>query len=251
MDDYQWISGAIAVEAVLQAAGRVVALVCVSRKRYDSAASRIQQLADVLGVPFERVDDETIAARVADEAWGGRGDDIIARVGPRRLSSLDALMGQGAAVNFLLDGVEDPFNFGQAVRSIYAAGVDGLILRPRNWLSAAATVIRASAGATEFMPTAAAEIEQVIEAATRRGIPLAVAVAEDAQPMDAVDLSGPLLMIVGGEKRGVSRAALQAADIRVAIPYGRPYARSLGTAAAATVLAFEIARQRRNKTPRR
>lgn len=240
MDEAQWIHGAIAVESVLKAASRDVMAVYVSRDRYDSAASRIQQLARALGVTVERVSPEFIAGHTADEGHGG----IIARVGPRRLMTLTGLISPAEAVNVMLDGVEDPFNFGQAVRALYAAGVDGLIVRPRNWLSAAATVIRASAGATEFMPTAAAEVEHVLAAAAGRGVPVAVAVAENARPMHEVDLTGPLLLFIGGEKRGVARLAQEAAEVRVAIPYGRAFPHALGTAGAAAVLAFEIARQR-------
>lgn len=243
MDELQWIHGAIAVESVLAAASREVSAVYVSRDRYDGVAARIQQLARSRGVPVERVPAAFIAERAAGDGHGG----IIAQVGPRRLVELADLMGRAAAVNVMLDGVEDPFNFGQAVRSLYAAGIDGLVVRPRNWLSAAATVIRASAGATEFMPTAAAEAEQAIAAVAERGIPVAVAMAGGARPMDEVDLAGPLLLIIGGEKRGVARALQQAADARVAIPYGRDFPHSLGAAGAAAVLAFEIARQRRQR----
>ena len=55
----------------------------------------------------------------------------------------------------MLDGIEDPFNHGQAVRALFAAGVDGLVVR-RSWETALAVVTRASAGASELMPTATA-----------------------------------------------------------------------------------------------
>ena len=141
MDDYQWIEGAVAVEAVLRAGSRDVAAVAVRQDRYDSAAARIQQLARERGLSPERVPAAVIVERLPEGAESG----IIAHVGPRRLVALDELLagpGRVVAQTFLsagrvvvmLDGVEDPFNFGQAVRSLYAAGIDGLIVRPRNWL---------------------------------------------------------------------------------------------------------------------
>ncbi|MBX7252488.1 MAG: hypothetical protein K1X50_10925, partial [Candidatus Promineofilum sp.] len=65
--------------------------------------------------------------------------------------------------------------------------------------------------------------------------------------MAETDLTGPLLLVIGGEKRGVTRSFRHAADLRVRIAYGRPFAYSLGTAGAATALAFEILRQRASR----
>lgn len=66
-----------------------------------------------------------------------------------------------------------------------------------------------------------------------------------AVPMYNADLAGPLCLVLGGEKRGVSRALLGQADVLVQIPYGRAFARSPGLTAAAAALAFEVSRQRR------
>jgi 23S rRNA (guanosine2251-2'-O)-methyltransferase len=240
MDEFQWIEGAVAVESVLRAGSRDVTAVYVRNDRYDRPAARLQGVARELGVAVERVPAETIA----NLAPGAERSGIVAHVGPRRMLPLDDLFAAVDPVIALLDGVEDPFNFGQSVRSLYAAGIDGLALRPRNWLSAAATVIRASAGATEFMPMAVAETAEVVAAARSRGIPLAVATPQNARPMHEVTLAGPLLLVIGGEKRGIGRSLMEEADLRVAIPYGRDFAHDLGTAAAATVLAFEVLRQR-------
>ncbi len=240
MDEYQWIEGAVAVESVLQSNSREVTAIYVRSDRYDTATARLQQSARALVVPVERVAGEVIAAHMPEGSTSG----IIARVGPRRFSALDELIFGHAPVIVMLDGVEDPFNFGQAVRSLYAAGIDGLVVRPRNWLTAAATVIRASAGACEMMPTAAAETADVVAMFRGRGVPVAIATPNDARPMFDVDLTGPLLLIIGGEKRGVARSVVQLADVRVSIPYGRDFTLDLGTAGAAAALGFEILRQR-------
>lgn len=241
MDEFQWIEGAIAVEAVLRAKSRPVSDVLIRQDRFDGAAARIELLARAAGIEPLRVSAEALRERVPDDQA-----TIIARVGSRRVDELDALMSIDGAALVMLDGVEDPFNFGQAVRSLYAAGIDGLILRQRNWLNAAATVIRASAGATEWMPTAVAEADDLVATARARRIPIVVAEAGGA-PMDETDLTGPLLLVIGGEKRGVARPLRQAADRRVAIPYGRDFPYALGAAPAATALAFELLRQRRGR----
>lgn len=146
----------------------------------------------------------------------------------------------------MLDGIEDPFNFGYAVRAVYAAGADGLIVRPRNWLSAAGTVARASAGASERIPTAVAESIDVAAGALRQlGLRVACTAKEGATDLYQVDLSVPLFLVIGGEKRGITRSFIETADILINIPYGRPFAQSMGTAAATSVLAFEVMRQRK------
>lgn len=231
----------MAVESVLAAGSREITVVYIQENRFDGAAARLQQLARSIGVNLARVPAEAIAEHVSGGGHGG----VIARVGPRQTAALDELLSTPEAVLVMLDGVEDPFNFGQAVRSLYAAGVDGLVVRPRSWLSAASTVIRASAGATEFMPTAAAEMADAMTAVRSRGIRVAVATTEDARPMYDLDLAGPLFLIIGGEKRGVARSVQQAADMRVSIPYGREFSHTLGTSGAAAVLSFEMMRQRR------
>lgn len=246
MDEtFEWIEGAIGVEAVLRAGNREVTTVYIREDRYDGAAARIQRLAEEAGIVASRVPGYVL---VEQDAQAGRGS-IIARVGSRRTLLLDDLMLAPAPVLVLLDGVEDPYNFGQAIRSLYAAGIDGLVMPPRRRYPAA-TVIRASAGASEFMPTATAEAGEAIAVAGERGIPVAVAAAAGSRAMDEVDLTGPLLLLIGGEKRGVSRSVEQNADFLIRIPYGRQVNYALGTAAAATALAFEVLRQRRARVAR-
>jgi 23S rRNA (guanosine2251-2'-O)-methyltransferase len=57
------------------------------------------------------------------------------------------------------------------------------------------------------------------------------------------NLVKPLLLVVGGEKRGISRTILDQADQIIRIDYGRSFNGSLSAASAATVIAFEVLRQ--------
>ena len=61
------------------------------------------------------------------------------------------------------------------------------------------------------------------------------------------ELTRPLFLIVGGEKRGISRRLLDMADTVVRLDYGRPFDGALSAASAATVLAFEVYRRNRPK----
>ena len=57
------------------------------------------------------------------------------------------------------------------------------------------------------------------------------------------ELKKPILLIVGGEKRGISKNLLDKCDIRVKIDYSREFAASLSAASATTIFAYEIMRQ--------
>ena len=144
----------------------------------------------------------------------------------------------------LLEGIEDPYNFGYSIRSLYAAGADGIILPGRNWMSAAGVVCRSSAGASEridmFICKDATEACDIFRKA---GYKIVCAGIRDSVSMYEADLKKPLILITGGEKRGISRTTLERADVIVRIDYGRNYRGSLSTASAAAVLAFEILRQ--------
>ena len=179
-----------------------------------------------LGFEIEMVSAQEIQEKSIGNTHGG----ILAECTSRSLTNLSPdLLGQDG-VYFLLDGVEDPYNFGYALRSLYAAGINGLILPPRNWMGAAGVVARASAGASELMEC---------------GYRVLCAGIRDSVSLYDADLMGPMLVILGGEKRGISRALLEQADQIVRIDYGSDFGGSLSTSAAAAVFAFEILRVHR------
>jgi 23S rRNA (guanosine2251-2'-O)-methyltransferase len=142
-----------------------------------------------------------------------------------------------------LEGIEDPYNFGYTLRSLYAAGVDGVILSPRNWMEVAGIVARSSAGASEQLPIAIAEPAEAIAYMKGLGYTVVCAGIRDSVSMYDANLQFPILLVIGGEKRGISAALLAQSDCTVRIDYGRNFRGSLSAASAATVLAFEVLRQ--------
>ena len=242
----QWpivLEGHVSVEAALEGGARHVHRVWAIRPG-DRRLGRLRALARERDVLIEQVEAETVEELAVGRTHGG----VIALVGPRRergVGQLLAEVGERSLV-VMLDGIEDPFNHGQAVRALYAAGVDGLVVR-RSWETATSTVTRASAGATELMPTARADSAEDAATACRvAGMRVAAAVSEgETEDLVDADLTGGLFVLIGGERRGVTRSFIEEADQRIRIGYGRERAPALGAATSAAIIGFEALRQRR------
>ncbi|MBR5323058.1 MAG: RNA methyltransferase [Clostridia bacterium] len=159
------------------------------------------------------------------------------------LLDLTAIQENGFYV--MLDGIEDPYNFGYSLRSLYASGISGVILPQRNWLSAAGVVCRASAGASEQIDIFITLDDSFVNIFKNKGYKIVCADLDNSISMYDADLKKPLLLIVGGEKRGISSAVLQQADSIVRIEYGKDFPAALSAASASTVLGFEVYRQNR------
>ena len=238
-----YLEGFISVQAALQGGHRTIHAIRLRAGKEDSQTRHLEQTARKRGVPLSRVSGGDIEQLAGGKTHGG----VLAEVGPYQFAALETLTaGKTSPFVAMIDGVEDPFNFGASVRALYAAGADGLVVRPRNWLSAAGIVARASAGASELIPTAIAETAADAADFFRiSGLTIACATDEpgSVSVYDA-DLTRPLFLLIGGEKRGITRSFLDQADLKLRIPYGRPLPHSLGTASAAAILAFEVMRQR-------
>jgi len=143
----------------------------------------------------------------------------------------------------MIEGIEDPYNFGYALRSLYACGCDGIILPERNWMSAAGVVARSSAGASELFPIFKSEATNAAELFKQKGYTIVCADENTDNILGKCQLKLPILLIVGGEKRGISAALLSHADMKVKIDYKRNFHASLSAASATTMFAYEIMRQ--------
>ena len=194
-----------------------------------------------LGFELEMTDTETIDEVTIGNSHGG----IIAICGDRCIPKLSTISVKSNGVYFILEGVEDPYNFGYSIRSLYAAGVDGIIVGERNWMGAAGVVARSSAGTSELINMYVADPLEAISVFKAAGYTVISAGIRDSVSLFDTSLSKPLLVILGGEKRGISRSVLDASDKIVRIDYGNTFGGSLSTSAASAVFAFEILRYNR------
>ncbi len=147
----------------------------------------------------------------------------------------------------MIEGIEDPYNFGYCLRSLYACGCDGIILPKRNWMSAAGVVARSSAGASELFPIYNSEPLDAAKLFKALGYKIVCADENTDNILGTTPLECPIFLIIGGEKRGISRSLLDLADIRIKINYAREFRASLSAASATTMFAYEIMRQNTDK----
>ncbi len=214
----------------------------------DKAAAKsgelgyLRAMGEKYNFPVTLTDSATLDAMTLGTSHGG----FAAVCTQRTILPLtpDAIQPEQFAV--WIEGIEDPYNFGYALRSLYACGVDLVVLSPRNWMNAAGVVCRSSAGASELLPMYVAENEMVTDWFHDKGYKIACAGIRDSVSSFDADLAKPLFLIVGGEKRGISRKLLDRADLIVRIDYGRAFRGSLSAASACAMLGYEVLRQNRD-----
>ncbi len=238
--------GITSISAVINGGYRKIERILIDREKCEKKAREVNfltKMKDVHGYSMDFVTGDQIEMLSTGNSHGG----IIAECSDRSIPGIDGLSVSEKGFYVMIDGIEDPYNFGYALRSIYAAGADAVILTPRNWMSAAGVVCRSSAGASELLPLYTAEGTAACKFFKDRNIKIAAAGIRDSVSAFDADLSLPLFLIVGGEKRGISSSVLNLCDLTVRLDYGRDFKGSLSAASAASILSYEILRQNRNK----
>ena len=236
--------GMTSLSAVINGKMRNIEKVYIDKEKTNAKRKQIDFLkyrAQELSFEIEYTTEEVIDGMTTGNSHGG----IIAVCSDRYIPSVSELSPKSDGFYVMIDGIEDPYNFGYAIRSIYAAGADSIILTPRNWMSAAGVVCRSSAGASELLPIYISEGEEACEYFKKFGYKVVCAGIRDSVSAFDAELKKPIFLIVGGEKRGISAKVMHNADTVVRLDYGREFAGSLSAASAASILSYEILRQNR------
>jgi 23S rRNA (guanosine2251-2'-O)-methyltransferase len=145
-----------------------------------------------------------------------------------------------------LDGVTDPHNLGAIARSAAAFGADGLIVPERRSVGVTASAWKASAGTLARLPVAkAGNLVRTLASYADAGLMIAGLDGRGEIDLDGLELAtGPLVLVVGAEGRGLSRLVGERCDLTVRIPLAGSV-ESLNASVAAGVALAEIARRRR------
>ena len=148
------------------------------------------------------------------------------------------------------DGLTDPMNLGNLSRSAYAASAHGLIIPRERAAGVTPAVLKAAAGALEYLPLfRVTNLADCLRRLQETGLTIIGTDSQAEKSIYEADLTGPLVLVIGREDKGLRPRVRQQCDLIVSIPMARPEIGSLNAAAAGAVVLFEIRRQRLNKVP--
>lgn len=241
-----YLEGMTSISALLDTDSSVndrrIIRILADRSKAEKKASELRFLeakSSQIGFEIVLTDPDTIAKYASGTTHGG----ILAECTERTIPALTLEKIQPNGFYAYLEGMEDPYNFGNALRSLYAAGVCGVVLPERNWLTAAGIVARSSAGVSERIPLFTSTAEEATTIFHKAAYKILCAGIRNSVSIFEKEFPYPVLLVVGGEKRGISHVFLDQADEIVRIDYGSDFRGSLSSAASAAVLAFELFRQ--------
>lgn len=249
MSDLEKIYGLHAVEAMLRHHPRRVKQVWLAEGRGDP---RIQALLQLAGQEKVRVGQ---CERREMDAWvEGVHQGVIAEVSPSQVwgdAMLDELLDrtEQAPLLLVLDGVTDPHNLGACLRTADAAGALAVIIPKDKSATLNATVRKVACGAAEVIPlVAVTNLARTLEKLQQRGLWIVGTAGEAEQELYDQDLSGPIVLVMGAEGKGMRRLTREHCDFLVRLPMAGSVS-SLNVSVATGVCLFEAQRQRRRGQP--
>jgi 23S rRNA (guanosine2251-2'-O)-methyltransferase len=244
MKSAETIFGLHPVRIMLERHPQRVLTVRLAERRDDPRVRAIEELARKQQRPVERVDAQALARVLGDVVHQG----VAAEISPLPPWSEDELLAalQSAAAPLLLalDGVQDPHNLGACLRTADACGVLAVIV-PRDRASQLTPAARkVAAGAAETTPVVAVtNLARALKLLKEAGLWVVGADAAAQQNADAVDLKGPVVLVLGAEGTGLRQLTRQTCDFLVRLPQ-LGAVESLNVSVAAGMLLYEAARQR-------
>lgn len=207
-------------EAVQLAHSRSIPLIEVPRLELDSMTGNgLHQGVGLQIPPFEYADVFDLISTVADSKE------------------------QGMIV--VLDNITDPRNLGAVIRSTAAFGGQGVVIPERRSASVTAVAWRTSAGTAARLPVAkATNITRTLKEFQQNGYQVVGLDAGGDTTYDSYDGTGPVVIVVGSEGKGLSRLVRETCDVLVSVPT-TSWVESLNASVAAGVVLSEFSRQRR------
>lgn len=243
----EFVAGRNSVMEALKA-GRSINKILVAKGERHGGIKEIIGLARSRGLVVQEVE----GAKLDQVAAGVRHQGVVAMVSPVAYAEVEDILTAAKEKGeepfmILLDELEDPHNVGAILRTADAAGVHGVLLPKRRTSPLTATVAKTSAGAVEYVPVARiGNVAQTLEQLKKQGMWVVGADMDGDKYYYEADLTGPVVVVVGSEGKGMGRLTKEACDFVVKIPM-KGKITSLNASVACSLLLYEVYRQREMK----
>lgn len=235
--------------AVMEAlrADRPMNKIYVKKGERHGTIFKIISLAKKKGVPLQEIDEKAFFSMVKTAGHQG----VFAKAAAKDYASVDDILEHAQSLKedpfiLILNELEDPQNLGSVLRTADGLGAHGVIISKHRACGVTPTVTKVSSGASEYVKVArVTNIARTIDDLKKRGLWV---VGADAEGEDyfTLDLTGPLALVIGGEDKGLGQLVKKQCDMLVRIPL-RGHITSLNAAVAASILGYDILRQRITK----
>jgi 23S rRNA (guanosine2251-2'-O)-methyltransferase len=233
-----FVHGINSVSEALGAARSSISRIVVGRGKGGPRIQEIIRLAKSKGVPvsFEPVD------ALDRKAKGQKHQGVIAEMSEVEYSSLEEILAGGPRLLLLVDGVEDPRNLGAVLRTAEAAGVDGVLLPHRHTCGITPAAVKTSAGAAMHLKVCRiGNVAQTLGNLKEEGFWAVGLDTKGEEGFSQLNRDLPLVLVVGGEDRGLRRLVRQNCDFLIRLPIlGNVSSLNLSVAAGIAIYAVKL-----------
>ncbi|ATH83789.1 23S rRNA (guanosine(2251)-2'-O)-methyltransferase RlmB [Ectopseudomonas mendocina] len=244
MSQLEKVYGVHAVEALLRHHPKRVKQLWLAESRQAPRIQPMLELAAQHRVPVGHKERQEL-----DEWAEGVHQGVVAEVSPSQVwgeNMLDELLerSEGVPLLLVLDGVTDPHNLGACLRTADAAGAQAVIVPKDKSATLNATVRKVACGAAEVIPlVAVTNLARTLEKLQKKGLWVVGTAGEAEQELYQLDMTGPTVLVMGAEGKGMRRLTREHCDYLVKLPMGGSVS-SLNVSVATGVCLFEAVRQR-------
>ncbi|MFK0086257.1 23S rRNA (guanosine(2251)-2'-O)-methyltransferase RlmB [Pseudomonas sp. NPDC090755] len=247
MSQLEKIYGVHAVEALLRHHPKRVKQIWLSEGRSEPRLQALLELAAQNRVAVGQ------AERRELDAWvEGVHQGVVAEVSPSQVwgeAMLEELLDRTEVTPLILvlDGVTDPHNLGACLRTADAAGALAVVVPKDKSATLTPAVRKVACGAAEVIPlVAVTNLARTLEKLQQRGLWIVGTAGEAEQELYQQDLTGPTILIMGAEGKGMRRLTREHCDFLVKLPMAGSVS-SLNVSVATGICLFEAVRQRQAK----
>lgn len=233
-----FIYGINSVSEALGVSKSSIRRIVVGRGKGGPRIQEIVRLAKSKGVPvsFEPVD------ALDRKAKGQKHQGVIAEISQVEYSSLEEILSSNPKLLLLVDGVEDPRNLGAVLRTAEAAGVDGVLLPHRHTCGITPAAVKTSAGAAMHLKVCRiGNVAQTLALLKKEGFWTVGLDTNGEEGFSQLNRDLPLVLVVGGEDRGLRRLVRQNCDFLIRLPIlGNVSSLNLSVAAGIAIYAVKL-----------